>query len=77
MTDASTGGGTWKLDAAKKPMEITWVYTEGNLTGGTFHGIYRWDDDDLVICHGDPRPGKFESNSKNNNRLIRYSKLKK
>lgn len=74
---AFTDGGTWKLGAAKKPMEITLVYTEGNATGITFYGIYRWDDDDLVACYGSERPTKFESDSKNNNRLVRLSKLKK
>jgi uncharacterized protein (TIGR03067 family) len=69
--------GTWKLGSGKKPKEITLVYTEGDLNGTTLLAIYRWDDEDLVICQGEPRPGKFESDSKNKNSLMRLSKLKK
>jgi len=72
-----TASGTWKLGASKKPKEITLTYTEGDLSGTTLYAIYRWDDDDLVICHGEPRPGKFESDSNHKNALIRLSKLKK
>jgi uncharacterized protein (TIGR03067 family) len=69
--------GTWKLDAGKKPMEITLVYTEGDNNGNTLSCIYRWDDEDLVMCEGNPRPNKFESDSTNKNSLYRLSKLKK
>ena len=71
------GAGTWKVDATKSPMDFTMTYKEGEATGVTLIGIYQWDDDDLVVCLGNPRPGKFESDSKNNNTLVRLSKVKK
>ena len=74
---AFAGGGTWKLDTGKKPLEIALVYTEGDYVGTSLTCIYRWNDEDLVICQGDPRPTKFESDSKNKNFLFRFSKIKK
>ena len=71
------GAGTWKLDVDKTPKQITLVYTEEDLNGTTLYAIYRWDDEDLVLCHGYTRPGKFESDAKNKNSLMRFSKVKK
>lgn len=69
--------GTWKIDASKEPMEFSYVYTEGAKPGSKEVGIYRWDDEDLVICLGDPRPTEFPSDANNKNTLIRLVKNKK
>jgi len=73
--------GTFTLNAEKSPKWID-IKTgaKGPFFGKTLPGIYKIDDDTLILClHGDgkTRPGEFDAKSKTRNMLLTYKREKK
>jgi len=69
-------GGTYKLDRAKKPKELTISTDEG----GTIKGIYKLDGDDLTICASDKdgeRPTEFATKEGSDATLLVLKREKK
>lgn len=69
--------GTYKLDASKKPKQIT-MESEGEKT---LHGIYKFDGENLSICvvegDADDRPTEFSTKEGSKARLVVLKKEKK
>jgi uncharacterized protein (TIGR03067 family) len=56
--------GTYKLDAQKKPRQITIAGTEGPNKGKTIPAIYEVSDDTLKVCYdlsGQAHPEEFKT----------------
>ena len=49
--------GTVKVDPAKNPKWIDLSVTSGNFKGNTYRGIYKFVDDELVLCFPPGPPG--------------------
>lgn len=58
--------GTYSVDPGRKPAQIDFRHTEGELKGKTWKGIYRLEGDALKICDNAPdmtrpRPAQFSA----------------
>ena len=76
MTDA----GTLKIDAAKRPKQMTITGTDGPSKGKTLPAIYEIDGDTLKICYtldGKDPPAEFKSTAENKTLLVTYKRDKK
>jgi uncharacterized protein (TIGR03067 family) len=72
--------GTVKLDASKKPKQMTIESTEGTNKGKTFPSIYELTGDTLKVCYaleGKDPPTAFESKTGTNTLFITYKRDKK
>ncbi len=59
---ATTFGGTFKVDPSKKPKTMDVTFTEGPEKGKTFTGIYELEGDTYKVCidpEGKSRPKEF------------------
>ena len=62
---------TVALDPAKKPKTIDMKITKGPGKGKTLLGIYKVEEDGLLICFGEkPRPIEFASKAKSSVALV-------
>ena len=54
--------GTSEIEPAKKPKAVDWMVTEGESSGKTALGIYRFGEDTRTVCLAQPgkdRPTEF------------------
>jgi uncharacterized protein (TIGR03067 family) len=51
--------GTFALDQDKKPRTIEITWSDGERKDKTEYGIYRIEQDTLMLCQGDERPKEF------------------
>jgi len=61
---ASTGGGTFRIDATKDPRQMDITFGTGPDKGQTVLGIYRFEGNRVRVClglPGKPRPTQFAS----------------
>ena len=76
------GKSSVKLDASKSPKHIDLVALEGPTKGMTIQGIYKLDQDRLVICLRDPegakkgRPKAFATEAGSDLHMITLERVK-
>jgi uncharacterized protein (TIGR03067 family) len=78
--DGKEDKGTLKIDAAKKPKQMTVSGKEGANKDKTYETIYELDGDTLKICYaleGKEPPKEFESKAGTNTLFIVYKRAKK
>jgi uncharacterized protein (TIGR03067 family) len=73
--------GTFKFDSGRKPPTIDFRHSEGTVRGKTWKGIYRLEDDYLLICDNAggvdrPRPSSFSTKADSGYVLITFKKEK-
>jgi uncharacterized protein (TIGR03067 family) len=63
----------FSLDSDNKPPHIDFRQGKRKEDKLLYHGIYKFADGQLTLCWGpagDPRPGRFKTDSKNDRRLF-------
>lgn len=74
-----TGGGTFKIDPAKKPKQMDAVAKGGPLDGQTIEEIYELDGDTLKICLALPpakRATDFTAPAESGRMMFTYKRKK-
>jgi uncharacterized protein (TIGR03067 family) len=67
VLDESKSGGTLKINATPDPKEVDFAYDSGPMAKKTRKGIYRWEDERLILCvggDGGVRPKEFKTGTK-------------
>lgn len=78
-SDEAPDAGTYKLDALKKPAQMTITGTEGPNKGKTFLAIYELTDDTLKVCYdlsGEAHPAEFKTKPGTKLFLAKYTREK-
>jgi uncharacterized protein (TIGR03067 family) len=73
--------GAYKLNPGRKPAQIDFVHTAGELKGKIWQGIYELDGESLKICDNaagldKPRPGQFLSRPDSGAVLVVFKRTK-
>ena len=79
VTAENVDKGTYKIDAAAKPKEITITGVDGPNAGKTIPAIYELNGDTLRICYGlsgAVRPTEFKSPAGTKVFLVTYKRKK-
>jgi uncharacterized protein (TIGR03067 family) len=71
--------GTFTIDPAVQPAQITLVHTDGQATGRTWEGIYRLEGRKLTICDDafdttKARPTRFATSAGSGHVLITFTR---
>ncbi len=80
--DSSTEdmGKIARIDPAKNPKEVDYIFTSGPYKGKTQKGFYKFDGDTFTDCcttPGEDRPTEFKSTKENGYEIMVVKKLKK
>ncbi len=73
------GAATTKIEPTVQPMTIDLTWKNGDRTGQKALGIYKIEDERLIIClaePGEPRPKDFSADHGSGNMLTTYSRVK-